>query len=146
MHWTAYQLVRMVNGLFVCWKEAAKQSGNEASQFFFKLLVSLAGAPTNTSTDRFQYLIRAGVHGGLACATTLPVCFSKSLSACLGHRLFVWQVCTAFIPFGLLVNYSTSFQTVQPASKLFSLVYKQDHFGLYNRKRANPFKNWMTSL
>ena len=57
----------MVNGLFVCPIKAIgkKQSGNEASQFFFKLvlalLVRLAGAPTNTSADRSQYPIRAGV-------------------------------------------------------------------------------------
>ena len=57
MHWTAYHLICMGNGLFVCPIKATgkKQSGNEASQFFFKsvlaLLVRLAGAPTNASVD-----------------------------------------------------------------------------------------------
>ena len=55
-----------------------------ASQFFFKLLLALlfshTGARTNASADRFQYLIRAGVGSGplgLACESTLPVCFSQ---------------------------------------------------------------------
>ena len=110
------------------WKEAAKQSGNDASQFFFKLvlalLVRLAGAPTNASSDPSQYPIPISVGwvslARLPClylACTLPVSVSKLFgqqSCCLGYGLFVWQVCTTFIPFGLLVL------TFQPASKPFS--------------------------
>ena len=96
-----------------------KQSGYEASQFFYlALLVRLAGATTNASTDQSQYSDPRWHWLGLACETyTLPVYFSKSfgqLSCCSGYGLFVWHVCTAFIPFGLLVNLSASFQTVQP--------------------------------
>ena len=64
MHWTAYHLVCMVNSLFVCPIKATskKQSGNEASQFFYlALLVRFAGATTNASVDRSQHPIRAGV-------------------------------------------------------------------------------------
>ena len=67
MRWTAYHLVRMVNGLFVCPIEATgkKQSVNEASQFFFKLvlalLVRLTGVPTNVSADQSQCPIRGGI-------------------------------------------------------------------------------------
>ena len=111
------------------WKEAAKRSGNDASQSFFKLvlalLVRLAGAPTNASSDRSQYPIRTGV-GWVSLACNLPVCFSKSFgqqSCCSGLWLFVWQVCTAFIPFELFVNHSASFQAIRPAFKPFGLVY-----------------------
>ena len=54
MCWRAYHLMHMVNGLFVCPIKATgkKQSGNEASQFFYlALLVRLAGATTNSSAD-----------------------------------------------------------------------------------------------
>ena len=130
-----------VNGLFVCPIKAAgkKQSGDEASQFFLKLvlalLVRLAGVPTNASADRSQYPIRAGV--GWVSLARLP-CLHASvksfgqLSCCSGYGVFVWQVCTAFIPFGLLVNLSASFQAIRPAFKPFGLVYKRDHFALYN--------------
>ena len=120
-----------------------KQSGNGASQFFFKFV--LVGA--NASADRFQYPSRAGVgwvsFARLPClyvACTLPACFSKlfgQLSCCLGYGLFVWQVCTAFILSGLLVNLSASFQAIRPAFKPFGLVYKPDYFALYNWKWAN---------
>ena len=136
------------------WKEAAKQSGNDASQFFFKLvlalLVRLAGASTNASSDRFSIRSALALVGScswdvyLAC--NLPAYFSKSFgqqSYCLGYGLFVWQVCTALIPFGLFVNHSANFQAIRPAFKLFSLVYKW-HTSLW--KRANQFKNWMTGL
>ena len=38
----------------------------------------------------------------------------------------VWQVCTAFIPFGLFVNHPASFQVIWPGFKPFGLVYKRD--------------------
>ena len=47
----------MVNGLFVCPIKATgrKQSGNDASQFFYKLVLALldrlTGAPTDASAD-----------------------------------------------------------------------------------------------
>ena len=66
----------MVNGLFVCPIKATgkKQSGNEASQFFYlALLVRLAGATTNASADRSQYPDPRWRWLGLACETTLPV-------------------------------------------------------------------------
>ena len=65
--WTAYHLVHMVNGLFMCPIKATgkKQNGNKDSQFFYKLvlalLVRLAGATTNASADPSQHPIRAGV-------------------------------------------------------------------------------------
>ena len=103
----------------------------EDSQFFFKLLLALlvshTGAPNNASMDRFQYLIHAGV--GWVSLVSLP-CWLLQLICCLGHRLFVWQVCTGFMPFGLLVNHSACFQAVQPAFKPFGPVYKRDHFAL----------------
>ena len=64
MHWTACHLMRMGNSLFVCPIKATgkKQSGNEASQFFYlALLVRHTGATTNASVDRSQYPIHAGV-------------------------------------------------------------------------------------
>ena len=57
MRWTAYHLVCMVNSLFVCPIKATgkKQSGNKASQFFYKLVLALlarlTGAATNASAD-----------------------------------------------------------------------------------------------
>ena len=72
-----------VNGLFVCPIKATgkKQSGDEASQFFFKLvlalLVRLAGAPTNASADRSQYPIRAGV--GWVSLARLPCLYLASM-------------------------------------------------------------------
>ena len=74
----------MVNGLFVCPIKATgkKQSGNEASQFFYlALLVRLAGATTNASADRSQYPDPCWRRLGLACETTLPVpCLYASTS------------------------------------------------------------------
>ena len=128
-----------MHGLFVCWKEAAKQSGNEpeASPFFFKLLLALlvshTGAPTNASEDRFQYLICAGV--GWVLLAGLPIdslpCLYASVNILFRPRA-VWHVCTGFVPFGLLVNHLACFQAVQPAFKPFGPVYKRDHFALYN--------------
>ena len=77
-------LVRVVNGLlFMCadksyWKEAAKQSVNEAGQFIFMLvsalIVSLTGE-TKPMQARIHFSIRSSVlHWlGLACKTTLFV-------------------------------------------------------------------------
>ena len=127
----------------MCWKESAKQSGNEpeASPFFFELLLALlvshTGAPTNASEDRFQYLIRAGV----GWVSIVYLACMLQLICCSGHGLFVWHVCTGFVPFGLLVNHLACFQAVQPAFKPFGPIYKRDHFALYNRKRANWFIN-----
>ena len=60
MHWMAYYLVRMVNGLFVCPIKATgkKHSGNEASQLFFlALLVKLTKATqlTPVRIDHMTY-------------------------------------------------------------------------------------------
>lgn len=52
------------------------------------------------------------------------------LSCCSGQELSIWQACTAFIPFRLLINHSASFQTVWPAFKPFDLVSKWDNFAL----------------
>ena len=72
----AYHLVQLVNGLFECPIKATgkKQSGNEASQFFYlALLVRLTRAATNPSMDRSQYLDPRWRWLGLAYKTTLPV-------------------------------------------------------------------------
>ena len=111
-------------GLFVCWKEVAKQSGNapRGQSVFFKLLLALlvrhTGAPTNASADRFQYLIRAGV--GWVSLASLP-CLYASVNMEFGPRAvclassyrfhIVWAACK---PFSVLPNRSASFQTVQP--------------------------------
>ena len=120
-------------GLFVCWKEAAKQSETslEASQFFFKLLLALlvshAGAPTNASTDQFQYLIRAGV--GWVSLASLP-CLYVSVNMLFGPR----AVCLASLYRFHVVQAACKplFQAVQPVFKPFGPVYKRDHFALYN--------------
>ena len=52
------------------------------------------------------------------------------LSCCSGQELSIWQPCTAFMPFRLLINHSASFQAVWPAFKLFDLVSKWDNFAL----------------
>ena len=94
----------------------------EASQFFFKLLLTLlvshTGAPTNASADRFQYLICAGV--GWVSLASLP-CLHASVNMLFGP----WAVCLASLyrfhavraackPFSVLPSCSVSFQTVRP--------------------------------
>ena len=112
MRWTAYHLVRMV-GLFVCWKEATKQSGNEprGQSVLFQVTLSFtcyshAGAPTNASADRFQYLIRAGV--GCVSLASLP-CLYASVNMLFGPR----AVCLASL---------YRFHTVRAACKPFSVL------------------------
>ena len=84
MCWTAYHLVHMVNSLFESPIKATgkKQSGNEASQFFYlALLVRLAGATTNASADRSLYPDPSWRWLGLTCKTTLPVpCLCASVN------------------------------------------------------------------
>ena len=100
-----------------------RRTSLEASQFFFKLLlanllVSHAGAPTNASTDRFQYLICASV--GWVSLVSLP-CLYASVNMLFGP----WAVCLASLyrfhavqaackPFSVPPNRSASFQTVRP--------------------------------
>ena len=94
----------------------------EASQFFFKLLLALlvsnTGAPTNASTDRFQYLIHTGV--GWVSLASLP-CLYASVNmlfgphaVCLASLYRFHAVRAACKPFSVLPSHSASFQTVQP--------------------------------
>ena len=108
---------------------------NKGSQFF----------STNASTDCFQYPIRTGI--GWVLLARLP-CLYASVNLWPTFMPFgpraVRQACTAFMPFGLLVNHSAHFQAIWLAFKLFSLVSKQDHFALYNWKWTNRFKTgWL---
>ena len=120
----------MVNGLFICPIKATgkKQSGNKASQFFYKLVLALlgrlAGATTNTSADWSQYPICAGV--GWVSLARLPCLYLASMlqyivwpavmlfrlrAVCLASLYSfhpVWAVCK---PFSQLPNRSASFQT-----------------------------------
>ena len=137
MRWTAYHLVCMV-GLFVAGKKLQNNRGTslEASQFFFKILLALpvshTGAPTNASTNQFQYLICAGV--GRVSLASLPY-FYASVNMLFGPRTVclatlyrfysVWAACE---PFSVLPSHSAidnrdyatitygsaSFQTVRP--------------------------------
>ena len=106
------------------------------SQFFFMLASLFLQARPNqhqSSADCFQYLIRAGV--GWVSLARLPCSHASVVwhSCCLGHGLFVWQACTAFMPLRLLVNHSasfqavwlplTSFQTVQPGFQMGPLCF-----------------------
>ena len=110
MRWTAYHLMRMVNGLFVCPIKATgkKQSGNEASQFFhLALLVRLAGVTTNASVDRSQYPAPRWRWLGLACKTTFPV-----------HCLYL--ACTLPVPcLCASVNHLASCHAVRATGCLF---------------------------
>ena len=125
MHWTAYQLVRMVNGLFVCWKEAAKQSGNEASQFFFKLAFSFTCYSHRGPNQRQHGLISVSdprwcSWGGLL--ARLPCLYASvnrfqhvQAAGCLfGKFVQLSSIQAACKPFNQLPSRSISFQTVQP--------------------------------
>ena len=105
--------MRMVSGFFVCPIKATgkKQSGYEASQFFY--LVRFAGATTNASTDRSQYPDPCWRWLGLACETyTLPVYFSKLFGQLVAVMLFrLRAVCLASL---------YSFHPIRAACKPFS--------------------------
>ena len=99
-----------------------RRTSLEASQFFFKLLLALlvshTGAPTNASTDRFQYLIRAGV--GWVSLASLPCLYASvnmlfgSRAVCLASLYRFRAVRAACKPFHVLPSRSASFQTVRP--------------------------------
>ena len=120
----------MVSGLFMCPIKATgkKQPGNEAIQSFYKLVLALlgrpAGATTNTSMDRSQYPIRAGV--GWVSLARLPCLYLASMlqyivwpavmlfrlqAVCLASLYSFHPVWAACKPFSQLPNRSASFQT-----------------------------------
>ena len=140
MRWTASHLVPVVNGLSrykkLLERSCKTQSGNEASQLLVLALVFSLASKTQPTPARIGYRKRSALAlvGSPAWKITLLVCFCTSLASFhtvhAGHGLFVRQVCTAFMPFGLLVNLSTRFQAIRPAFKPFGPVSKRDHFAL----------------
>ena len=94
----------------------------EASQFFFKLLIALlvshTGPPINASTDRFQYLICAGI--GWVLLASLPFLYVSvnmlfgPRAVCLASLYRFHAVRAACKPFSVLPSRSASFQTVHP--------------------------------
>ena len=95
----------------------------EASQLFFKLLLALlvshTGAPNNASTDRFQYLIRAGV--GWVSLASLPCLYAsvnmlfEPRAVCLASLYRFHAIRAACKPFSMLPSRSASFETVRPS-------------------------------
>ena len=105
-----------------CWIEAVKHSlGTRLVGLSLTCYLLVSQARLNQcqrGSLSVRTLIGSRLWDYLACSILLSVlvCFSKSfgqLSCRSGHRLVVWQACTAFIPFGLLVNHSASFQAIK---------------------------------
>ena len=126
-------------------REAAKQSGNEASQFFFMLilalLVSLTGE-TQPTPARIDFSIRSALalvgsrlRDYLAWYTSVNRLASfmqfRPRAVCLASLYSFHAVRAACKPFGQLPSHSVSFQAIRPAFKPFGLVSKRDHFATY---------------